>query len=154
MDEITGINPEDESAGMKPTKAKALLLQFPKIDAYINRLRKAMTRIVPSRVDLSQLSPESKIMVDALKALFQQYIDEAEAQKKCITDLIKRVPDPEMRFVLELRYGLGMKWEVIMDQMGYYDMRTVFRRHGNALLYIEQFLEEMPDSNEIATETP
>ena len=53
--------------------------------------------------------------------------------KRMVNEAIEAVADARRRRVLELRYRNYMRWEQIADVMGY-DVRWVYRLHGEALL--------------------
>lgn len=55
------------------------------------------------------------------------------AVKRQVNEAIEAVADGRRRRVLELRYRNYMRWEQIADVMGY-DVRWVYRLHGEALL--------------------
>lgn len=55
--------------------------------------------------------------------------------KREVNDAIEAVEEIRLRRVLELRYRNYMRWESIADEMGY-DVRQVYRIHGEALLKI------------------
>ena len=59
-------------------------------------------------------------------------IDALVDLKADITHRIKQINCPEYQLVLELRYLCFKSWEEIALQMGY-DVRHVFRLHGEAL---------------------
>lgn len=54
--------------------------------------------------------------------------------------VINSLEDARYRQVLTLRYLAGMRWEKIAAEMGYTDLRFVFRLHGRALLAAENKL--------------
>lgn len=56
--------------------------------------------------------------------------------KKEIMDCIKRVEDPELQLILELRYLNYMSWERIAGELGY-GMDNVFKLHRKALDFVE-----------------
>ena len=55
------------------------------------------------------------------------------AVKRQVNEAIEAVADARRRRVLELRYRNYLRWEQIADVMGY-DVRWVYRLHGEALL--------------------
>lgn len=56
--------------------------------------------------------------------------------KKETMDCIKRVEDPELQLILELRYLSYMSWERIAEELGY-GIDNVFKLHRKALDFIE-----------------
>lgn len=56
--------------------------------------------------------------------------------KKEIMDCIKRVEDPELQLILELRYLNYMSWERIAGELGY-GIDNVFKLHRKALDFVE-----------------
>lgn len=58
------------------------------------------------------------------------------AVKRQVNDAIGAVADARRRRVLELRYRNYMRWEQIAEAMGY-DVRWVYRLHGEALLDVK-----------------
>ena len=54
------------------------------------------------------------------------------ALKREIWAVIDAVEDFRYRAILEMRYRSNWRWETIADQL-HYDIRTVFRLHGEAL---------------------
>ena len=55
--------------------------------------------------------------------------------KRLVNDAIDSVVDMRYRCVLELRYRNYLSWEKISKELGY-DLRHVYRLHGEALLQI------------------
>jgi len=55
--------------------------------------------------------------------------------KKEIMDCIKRVEDPELQLILELRYLNYMSWERIAGELGY-GIDNVFKLHRKALDFV------------------
>lgn len=62
-------------------------------------------------------------------------IHELLTVKREIKELIRQVPDPEGKIVLEERYLQYQKWEMIAASLGY-TSRQVYRIHDNSLLNI------------------
>ncbi len=56
--------------------------------------------------------------------------------KKETMDCIKRVEDPELQLILELRYLNYMSWERIAGELGY-GIDNVFKLHRKALDFVE-----------------
>lgn len=56
--------------------------------------------------------------------------------KKEIMDSIKKVEDPELQLILELRYMSYMGWEKIAGELGY-GIDNVFKLHRKALDFVE-----------------
>ena len=55
--------------------------------------------------------------------------------KLAAIDAIRAVEDPRLSEVLELYYIDGFTWEQVAQRMGV-DVRTVYRLHGRALLWV------------------
>lgn len=64
--------------------------------------------------------------------------------KRLVGEAIDQVPVVNQRRVLELRYRNYMTWEAIAQEIPC-DVRTVYRLHGRALLWINVPLNDMPD---------
>lgn len=68
-----------------------------------------------------------------LQARYRERIRRACALKQAAMDAIERVEDARLRDVLELYYLCGFTWEQVAEEMGYKDVRWVYRLHGRAL---------------------
>lgn len=55
--------------------------------------------------------------------------------KRLVTEAIENIADMRYRTVLELRYRSYMSWDAIAKELNY-DLRHVYRLHGEALLQI------------------
>ena len=67
-------------------------------------------------------------------------IDTLVSLKTAITHRIKGIQCPKYELVLELRYLCFKSWEDIAAEMGY-DVRHVFRLHGEALKALQKDFE-------------
>lgn len=66
-------------------------------------------------------------------------IDRLVDMKREFTDLIRRMQDPRQQLLMEKRYLCGHTWEEISSEMNY-DLRWVYRLHGQALLEAEKYI--------------
>ena len=64
-------------------------------------------------------------------------IDALQDIKKSVIDVIYNIDDAKLREVLERRYINDQKWEQIAFEMGY-DIRWIYRMHGQALCRIQK----------------
>lgn len=64
-------------------------------------------------------------------------IDALQDIKKTVVDVIYNIDDAKLREVLERRYINDQKWEQIAFEMGY-DIRWIYRMHGQALCRIQK----------------
>ncbi len=128
-----------------PTRAELLLNQLPTGQRLINRLKKCMeTDVAPRKATLSNTN---KSKIQAFHNELQKCVDQLSAQREEVVSLIKLIPDEEQQLVLKFRYGLfgdateKSPWDEVKDNMGYWDIRTIYRRHNEALNNLNEILE-------------
>ena len=72
-------------------------------------------------------------------------IDRLVDMKREFTDIIRRMQDPRQQLLMEKRYLCGHTWEEISTEMNY-DLRWVYRLHGQALLEAEKHIPGEPNA--------
>lgn len=92
------------------------------------------------------LSNSTKATIAALRDDMQNRIDELTAQREKTVALVKLIPDPISRNVLELRYGLvGSGCEKVpwldMEELMNYGRHSIFRYHRKGVDQLNQILE-------------
>ena len=71
-------------------------------------------------------------------------IDKLLETKKCVSDVIKQVTEPEQQTILEMRYLCYQPWETIANTISYSTQHT-FRIHGAAISAVARILESRCD---------
>ena len=71
-----------------------------------------------------------------------RHIKKLQAEKQAVIDVVYAVGDPRYQEVLAMRYLQGKKWETVADEMGYSDVRTVYRLHIRALSAVEPIIRK------------
>lgn len=144
------------------TDAKAYLKRIRLYDAHINnkmeeleRLRAMVTKITLTLRDdagggsrsQDKLGDAVSRMVD-LQAELNAEIDRYVDSKAEICNALNKIQNRRYFEVLHKRYVLFKTWQQIADEMGYADVRNVYRLHGRALLAFNRILckekEEWP----------
>ena len=74
-------------------------------------------------------------IIDIKTEIYQDMLELVDLKKE-IMDCIKRVGDPELQLVLELRYLNYKGWEQIAGELGY-GMDNVFKLHRKALEFVD-----------------
>lgn len=138
------------------TDAKAYLKRIRLYDSHINnkmeeleRLKAMVTKITQTlREDAGGGSRSQDKVGDAvsrivdlqteLNAEIDRYID----SKAEIRNALNKIQKQRYFDVLYKRYVLFKTWQQIADEMGYADIRNVYRLHGRALLAFNRILCE------------
>ncbi|GHU82189.1 hypothetical protein FACS1894196_0100 [Clostridia bacterium] len=133
--------------------AKEFLSQAYRIDVRINSkleqvqsLRSLAGKATATLSDMprnasSSLHPMEDVIVkileleDEVNADIQRLVD----IKREITETLQRVPVPEHRTLLELRYVCCKTWEEIAAEL-LYSVRNIHRVHGDALIELEKII--------------
>ena len=101
-----------------------------------------------SETNIRTVSGRSRTETAALRLVEveDQIADEAEQYVSLIKKaeaIVMRIEKPRYREVLELRYLCGLSWRSVSDEMGFRDVKSVYRVHGWALAAAQKFLDEM-----------
>lgn len=115
-----------------------------RIDRKIEERERLLAKLTAGRMTQLTGMPRggNSDWTDAL-ARYIQLDDEIKAEimalcktKREVNEAIDNVEDARHRQLLELRYRNYLNWEQIADTMGY-DVRHIYRLHGEALLSIK-----------------
>lgn len=138
------------------TDAKAYLKRIRLYDSHINnkmeeleRLKAMVTKITQTLRDdagggsrsQDKVGDAVSRMVDLqaeLNAEINRYVD----SKAEIRNALNKIQKQRYFDVLYKRYVLFKTWQQIADEMGYEDIRNVYRLHGRALLAFNRILCE------------
>lgn len=138
------------------TDAKAYLKRIRLYDSHINnkmeeleRLKAMVTKITQTlREDAGGGSRSQDKIGDAvsrivdLQAELNAEIDRYIDSKAEICKALNKIQKQRYFDVLYKRYVLFKTWQQIADEMGYTDLRSVYRLHGRALLAFNRILCE------------
>ena len=135
------------------SEAKKYLMSVYKINRHIDcllaekeRLKSIAEGVSAMRYDdiKVQSSHKENDSVIKLIELDKQINDEIDVfvdLRNEATALIEQLQSKVEQDVLKLRYICSMKWEDIADKMNY-DVRSVYRIHGQALLSFDKVLKQ------------
>lgn len=129
------------------TRAEIMLDQVTKANCLIRRLQEVIDDIDNSSFPGVDLTKENTEKIQKFRDDLQQCIDDHASERERIKELVERIPDHEIRLVIQLRYGLfgvdtqKMPWDNLPDIMKY-EMVTIFKRHKAGIEYLNGLLEK------------
>ena len=112
------------------------------LEAYLERIRNDMSVVTSPRLTGMPHAKDPKGL-DEIVIRYEEICGKYEKQLRiyqketiAIENAIEGVQDPRLRLILRYKYMDGLKWETIADLMRY-DVRWIYRLHGEALRAIE-----------------
>ena len=132
--------------------AKAYLNRYQRLKGYIRarqtELAELRDTLIPSSVDYTgitvQTSPHDKMAeimaeIDSLEQRITDATIDALKVLRDIEDVVQQMKDPRQQTLVINYYLNGSTWEQTAEAMGY-DLRWIYRLHGQALDSVEEIL--------------
>lgn len=132
--------------------AKAYLNRYQRLKGYIRarqtELAELRGTLIPSSVDYTgitvQTSPHDKMAeimaeIDSLEQRITDATIDALKVLRDIEDVVQQMKDPRQQTLVINYYLNGLTWEQTAEAMGY-DLRWIYRLHGQALDSVEEIL--------------
>ena len=132
--------------------AKAYLNRYQRLKGYIRarqtELAELRDTLIPSSVDYTgitvQTSPHDKMAeimaeIDQLEQRITDATCDALKVLRDIEDVVQKMKDPRQQTLVINYYLNGLTWEQTAEAMGY-DLRWIYRLHGQALDSVEEIL--------------
>lgn len=132
--------------------AKAYLNRYQRLKGYIRarqtELMELRQTLIPSSVDYTgitvQTSPHDKMAeimaeIDQLEQRITDATCDALKVLRDIEDVVQKMKDPRQQTLVINYYLNGLTWEQTAEAMGY-DLRWIYRLHGQALDSVEEIL--------------
>ena len=70
-------------------------------------------------------------------------IERLDEERRAVIDVIYSVENPKYQELLSLRYLQNKKWEEISEEMGYEDVRSIYRMHIRAVSAAEPIIRKI-----------
>ena len=112
------------------------------LEAYLERIRNDMSVVTSPRLTGMPHAKDPKgldeivIRNEEICGKYEKQLRIYQKETIAIENAIEGVQDPRLRLILRYKYMDGLKWETIADLMRY-DVRWIYRLHGEALRAIE-----------------
>lgn len=112
------------------------------LEAYLDRIRNDMSVVTSPRLTGMPHAKDPKgldeivIRYEEICGKYEKQLKRYQQETIAIENAIEGVQDPRLRLILRYKYLDGLKWETIADLMRY-DVRWIYRLHGEALRAIE-----------------
>lgn len=132
--------------------AKEYLKRYRTLNAYIDckldqiaQLRELATRLSPTAMfdrngNVSDRVGRSVAKIVDMERKIDQNIDELITTRDEIVETISRIPDTDIRTVLEYRYINGWSWQKIATKMNYTEKHVTGYLHRKALHEVEKLI--------------
>ncbi len=132
--------------------AKEYLLRYRRLNNYIDckldqveQLRELATRLSPTAMfdkngNVSDKVGRTVAKIVDMERKIDQNIDELIITRDEIVETISRIPDTDIRTVLEYRYINGLSWRRIAAKMHYTEKHVTGYLHRKALHEVEKLI--------------
>lgn len=126
------------------------------LDKEIRQLKAARAAALARAESVTAWAADERVQTSARNASEDKFIKYADYVRKIdakigklievqveIQDVIERVDDARLRALLTARYVNCKTWETIADELGFDDVRQVYRVKKQAIAAVKQVIENM-----------